>query len=459
MPVAAGSSVDRSGVAELRALQLQLDAAIDALAAADEAPLVALDSTSSGPAPLGTAAIVARATAKRIAALLGGQMHTFELAFSFHVPAALRVAIEAHVVEILREAADKARNPDEGLAAADIAEVTGMDGAKLARVLRLLAAHHIFREVAPDHFANNRCSLALDTHKRVKDLVETKEMYTDTDGVAALIAHIADDGLIGAAYLADTLLSPNTAHSYSASETALAKAFGIDTPVWQHWAKPENASALHRFSYAMKGTQAMQNGKSVGGFPWQALPQDALVVDVGGGVGSLDLEILKVAPQVKVIVQDRPEVVPEALEVWKASAPEHLESGRATLMAHDFFTPQPVANADVFVLRFIIHDWSDAPATTILSHLAAAASPLTKLVLIEQTYASLSDTGGFVATPLPYLTDSQMLVALNALERTEAQYAELARVAGWSLTKVWKTGDGGKEGGFRHYEFALAKEE
>ncbi|BGP42379.1 hypothetical protein JCM10449v2_006384 [Rhodotorula kratochvilovae] len=455
MPVAV-STTDRSGLSELRALQQQLNSALDALSSADEAPLVPLNVPSSAPAPLSTDAIVARATAKRIAALLGGQIHTFESAFSFHVPAALRVAIEAHVTEVLREAAAKTRHPDEGVLASEIAKVNGIDGAKLARVLRVLAAHHIFREVAPDRFANNRCSLALDTGKSVNDLVESKEMYTDTDGRAALIAHVADDGFKGAGYLSDVLLSPNTAHSYSASETALAKAFGIDTPPWEYWAKPENAASLHRFGYAMKGTQALQNGQDVGGFPWQSLPQDALVVDVGGGVGSLDLEILKVAPQVKVVVQDREEVIPDAQEVWQASGPEHLSSGRATLVAHDFFTPQPISNADVFVLRFIIHDWSDEPATTILSHLSAAAQPSTKLVLIEQTYASLADTGGFVPTPLPYLTDSQMLVALNALERTEAQYEKLARGAGWELVKVWKTGEGGKDGGFRHYEFRLA---
>lgn len=36
----------------------------------------------------------------------------------------------------------------------------------------MLATSHIFVEVAPDVFANNRASSALDTGKSVKDLLE-----------------------------------------------------------------------------------------------------------------------------------------------------------------------------------------------------------------------------------------------------------------------------------------------
>jgi len=41
----------------------------------------------------------------------------------------------------------------------------------LARVLRLLATNHIFIEVTPDVFANNRLSSVLDTGKSVEELL------------------------------------------------------------------------------------------------------------------------------------------------------------------------------------------------------------------------------------------------------------------------------------------------
>lgn len=59
----------------------------------------------------------------------------------------------------------------------------------VARLLRLLATHHIFAEVAPDTFANNRLSLALDTGKSVADiLARPDEKYDGSSGLAALIA-------------------------------------------------------------------------------------------------------------------------------------------------------------------------------------------------------------------------------------------------------------------------------
>ena len=40
-----------------------------------------------------------------------------------------------------------------------------------ARILRLLATNHIFIEVSPDVFANNRLSSTLDTGKSVEELL------------------------------------------------------------------------------------------------------------------------------------------------------------------------------------------------------------------------------------------------------------------------------------------------
>jgi hypothetical protein len=40
-----------------------------------------------------------------------------------------------------------------------------------ARILRLLATNHIFTEVSPDVFANNRLSSVLDTGKSVEEIL------------------------------------------------------------------------------------------------------------------------------------------------------------------------------------------------------------------------------------------------------------------------------------------------
>lgn len=51
--------------------------------------------------------------------------------------------------------------------------------------------------------------------------------------------------------------------------------------------------------------------------------------------------------------------------------------------AHDFFQPQPVKNASVFVIRFTLHTMGDAACIEVLRHLRAAASPTTRLVIID----------------------------------------------------------------------------
>jgi hypothetical protein len=133
------------------------------------------------------------------------------------------------------------------------------------------------------------------------------------------------------------------------------------------------------------------------------------------------------------------------------------------------------------------HDWPDKEATKILENLRNAATPKTKLVIIESALEPLSVPAPFPpADPLPYYLDLQseshlslislflrnggiarvivltkltslsnllVMCALNAQERTEAQYSALGEKVGWKLVKTWKTGEDGQDGPFRHYEF------
>jgi hypothetical protein len=50
---------------------------------------------------------------------------------------------------------------------------------------------------------------------------------------------------------------------------------------------------------------------------------------------------------------------------------------------HDIFEPQPIKDASVYFLRWIMHDWPDAYAKKILKHLRASAQPSTKLLLCD----------------------------------------------------------------------------
>lgn len=50
-------------------------------------------------------------------------------------------------------------------------------------------------------------------------------------------------------------------------------------------------------------------------YDWKSLPQDALVVDVGGGIGSASLALAKDHFNLKIVIQDRQPVVENGIAV------------------------------------------------------------------------------------------------------------------------------------------------
>lgn len=140
---------------------------------------------------------------------------------------------------------------------------------------------------------------------------------------------------------------------------------------------------------------------------------DELVVDVGGGNGSLLLALLERRPGLQGIVFDLPETARD----------ESAFDGRCTFVAGDFFDRVPAG--DVFVLSTILHDWDDAPAAAILRNVRAAATPGARLVLLEQVLVPGNDPDG------GKWLDLLMLVISGGRERTESQWRALLNETGW----------------------------
>lgn len=101
---------------------------------------------------------------------------------------------------------------------------------------------------------------------------------------------------------------------------------------------------------------------------------------------------------------------------------------------HDFFNPQPVKNAAVFLVRHVMHNWPDDSAVNILQNLREAARPSTQLVIIEmvpdvatrKSFETNTATGVArprapepllpnwgVGSPLPYYIDMAVRRALH----------------------------------------------
>lgn len=112
-------------------------------------------------------------------------------------------------------------------------------------------------------------------------------------------------------------------------------------------------------------------------YPWGSLSSGTLV-DVGGSKGEYGIAIAQKYPQIKVVIQDLPDVIQKA----QSSAPAEL-GDRVNFMAHDFFTEQPIKGADVYLMRWILHDWSDAYSIRILRALIPALKKGAKVILHE----------------------------------------------------------------------------
>ncbi|THH07842.1 hypothetical protein EW145_g3108 [Phellinidium pouzarii] len=346
-------------------------------------------------------------------------------AFRFSLPVALGIAEATHVAEIIRPAGTK------GVHITDIAKKSGADPKKLARVLRFLATNHWFREVAPDTFATNLLSSLLDTGKEVTDDFATTK-HKDSPGLAAIAGYASDECIKAAICLKDIMLDPKTALSEEDNETGFQKALGTTKSQWEYYDSPEGAFRRERFSVAM-------------------MPKGGLVVDVGGSAGHVSLEIAKANPELVIAVEDRAPVVARAEAYWTANLPSHISSGKVHFIGTDFFERQPKlpATPAVFLMRTILHDWSDKYSIKILRNLRAAAGPETKLVLVDSIidYACdapnqsallskgpkppaplLPNMGG--ANLLSYEVDLVILASLNSGERTIDGYISIIEAGG-----------------------------
>ncbi len=110
-------------------------------------------------------------------------------------------------------------------------------------------------------------------------------------------------------------------------------------------------------------------------YPWGDIT--GTIVDVGGSTGRYSIPIAQAFPNLKCIIQDLPEVIADV----DLSALDGLHN--VSFMAHDFFVEQPVKGAEVYLLRWILHDWSDKYAIRILQALIPALKANSKVVVHE----------------------------------------------------------------------------
>ncbi|KAF8218310.1 S-adenosyl-L-methionine-dependent methyltransferase [Mycena galopus ATCC 62051] len=357
------------------------------------------------------------AAASQLIATVRSPMETIQAyAASMHVTSTLGFVVDADIPDVLKDA-----------------------GPQASRVLRFLATRHVFTEVAPNTFANNRISSLLLKAKTLDEIKADPEAKYDGAPVAAIAASTQASG-----HLSEFLR--NSGNDVSAFNTA----FKTQKTMWEWREEPHNVWRARRFAVGMKGGgDVFPANIFTDGIGGDKLPEDALVVDVGGSVGSVTLKLAKAFPHLKYIVQDLQKEITEGEKFWAESAPELIESGRVKLQVHNFFEPQLVKDAAVYFMRVVIHDWPDVTAREIMANTRKAAGKDSKLVLFDLVMPYACETPGAPPVPAPLLAnlgvagagfvtslDIEMMTVFNGKERTVDQFRALGEATGWKLEEV-----------------------
>jgi SAM-dependent methyltransferase len=281
----------------------------------------------------------------------------------------------------------------------ELARAVGADPQALHRVLRLLASLGVFAEVAPGSFALTPLgdTLRSDAPGSVRNFAITETAP----------GHWLPWGRL---------------HESVRSGRPMAReALGMELFDW-YAQNPEEAGF---FSAAMGNLSALAASELVRVYDFSAV---RTVADVGGAHGVLLTSVLRANPAARGILFDLPHVIATA---EGAVAAEGL-SPRCELVSGDFFEAVP-EGADLHLLKQIVHDWDDEPATRLLRNCHRALGPAGKLLLVEMVIPPDN-------RPSPaQAMDLNMLVLLGGRERTEEEYQRLFQAAGFRLERVIPT--------------------
>src|SRR3954470_6690352 len=154
-----------------------------------------------------------------------------------------------------------------------------------------------------------------------------------------------------------------------------------------------------------------------------------VVCDVAGGVGTLLAAILREREDLRGVLVDGPGVLSEA-EAWLSSVGLR---DRVELREGNIFE-RVDAQADVYLLKDVLHDWGDPACAQILATVRATMPAGSRLVLVED----LQDRNQ--PSPTASLTDIQMLTQCDdGRQRSADELKRLLQGADLTPGKVTRT--------------------
>lgn len=312
------------------------------------------------------------------------------LALGYLVSRSLHVAVELGIADLLK---DSPQSVDA------LACTTGAHSPSLRRLLRTLAAHGVFAEDEQGRFGSTPAAALL-------------EQGAMRDGVL-LCGEVSGDGSWWNAV--GTLK-----HSVMTGEPAFDHQHGMG---FFDYLQREPACAQW-FDRGMANFAAAENPLIAQAHDFGAYRH---VVDVGGGQGGLLAEILKCHLHTRGTLFDLPGVVRNPADLVRAGISEQW-----TATGGDFFASVP-AGGDAYILKRILHDWSDPQCLRILRCCRAAMSAQARLLVADAVIPAGN-------APHPgKVMDMLMMVFAGGRERTEQEFEALFAQAGLRLQRITPT--------------------
>jgi len=285
------------------------------------------------------------------------------------------------------------------LSPAEIAASLGLDENNVARILRALASQGIFKQRRDGRFANNSMSETL------------------LDGPGSLrymvLHHLGP---------VNWNLMSNLGYAVQTGKDAFADKYG--KPIYEYLADDRNESAI--FDKSMSNLSDIGLVPVLKAYDFSRYP---VIADIGGGEGFLLGNILARNKKSRGILFDTPLALKKSEEMLAGCGVKD----RVEIIRGDFFQSVP-PSADLYLLKNIIHNWSDEQSVSLLEKIGQAMKPGSRLVLIEMVVPDGN-------TPsLSKLLDIQMLATMTGgRERTAREFRSLLQKSGFILTGIIPT--------------------
>ncbi|WP_217189472.1 methyltransferase [Streptomyces buecherae] len=289
--------------------------------------------------------------------------------------------------------------------AAELAAEVGAEPQPMTRLLRALAGLGLLVEHTPDHFSATPAGALLDPGNP-DSLTSFVRMFTEPTIVRAW-EHLDD--------------------SVRTGDIAFDAVFGTD--FFSHLAQHPELSA--EFNAAMSQAVAATAAVLPSAYDFGRF---TTITDVGGGDGTLLAGVLAAHPGLNGVLFD----TAEGLSKAPTTMERHGVAGRCSLVAGDFFRSVP-AGSDLYLMKSVLHDWTDDQVVTILRNCRAVLPPGGRVLIVEPVLPEVVDPHAEADVTdggITYLSDLNMLVNVGGRERTREDFTEVCHRAGLTLTSV-----------------------